>query len=309
MKLLEIMTAHTKPLLKVVEFLKDIITEANIQCTGNGKDSDLLDKTNKTEDEEETEETNNKSKEETSGMRITAIDETQTVLVNLKLEAQNFTKFVCKKKVMTLGVHLGWFYTILKTINNDESIILSVEHDDPNNLNIEIVNQDEGTNKLYKLKMLDLDNSPLKVPELQFDAKIIMSSAKFQKLCKEMDVISSFVEIQCTKDKIKFSCKGDMVSDLIVPYKNDPNIGVTILKKDKSPPVIQGIYELRRLVLFSKCSSLSNEIEIYMKNNFPLALKYTVATLGRIFLCLTPVDNNQDDNNDGMYEDEKVEYK
>lgn len=324
MKLLEIMTTHTKPLLKVVEFLKEIITEANIECTAN--DSNILNKSSKKtktdspenednseeelDDDESSATSSTNGQRETAGLRITAIDESSTVLVNLKLEASKFTKFECKKPVMHLGVHLVWFHTILKTIGNDESIVLSVEHDDQHILNIGIVNPDEGSEKQYKLKMLDLDNSKINVPKLQFDVRIIMSSVKFQKLCKEMDIISNYVEIKCTKDKIVFSCKGDMIDTLTVPYKNDPNIGVTIIKSDKSPQVIQGIYELRRLVLFAKCASLSTDIEIYMKNDFPLALKYTVATLGRIYLCLTPIDNSQNNQyDDELYEDEKVEYK
>lgn len=320
MKLLEISTTHTKPLLKVVEFLKDIITEANIECTGI--DSSVLNKSKQSsstssnreseDNEEEVEEssTTSTNSKNTPGMRITAIDESATVLVNLKLEASKFTKFECKRPVMNLGVHLVWFYTILKVINNDENISLSVDREDEHNLNIDIINPDEDTTKNYKLKMLDLNDNKITVPDLQFDVRIQMNSTKFQKLCKEMDVISNYVEIKCTKDNITFTCKGDMIESFTQPYKHDPNIGVSISKSDKSPQVIQGIYELRRLVLFSKCSSLSTDIEIFMKNDFPLALKYTVATLGRIYLCLTPIDNIQNNQyNDELYEDNKVEYK
>ena len=34
---------------------------------------------------------------------------------------------------------------------------------------------------------------------------------------------------------------------------------------------------------------------IYMKNNYPLVIKYTVATLGRLLLCLTPIRRKADD--------------
>jgi hypothetical protein len=41
-----------------------------------------------------------------------------------------------------------------------------------------------------------------------------------------------------------------------------------------------------------------------MKNNYPLVIKYTVATLGRILLCLTPINDENIRDNDFSEEDE-----
>ena len=43
-----------------------------------------------------------------------------------------------------------------------------------------------------------------------------------------------------------------------------------------------------------------------MKNNYPLVIRYTVATLGRILLCLTPI--NEDATNNVDYSDEDEYY-
>ena len=37
-----------------------------------------------------------------------------------------------------------------------------------------------------------------------------------------------------------------------------------------------------------KLSRNCNSIEIYLKNDYPLIIKYTVASLGEIKLCLAP---------------------
>ena len=52
--------------------------------------------------------------------------------------------------------------------------------------------------------------------------------------------------------------------------------------------IIQGFYELRHLVLFSKCTNLCASIELYLKNDYPLIIEYMVASLGEIKLCLAP---------------------
>ena len=47
-------------------------------------------------------------------------------------------------------------------------------------------------------------------------------------------------------------------------------------------------FELKYLILFSKCSNLSNIIQIHFQNELPLILKCNVADLGDIKLCLAP---------------------
>ena len=59
--------------------------------------------------------------------------------------------------------------------------------------------------------------------------------------------------------------------------------------KNQNPEeIVQGIFALKHLVLFCKCTNLCNSIEMYLKNDYPLIIKYTVASLGEIKLCLAP---------------------
>jgi proliferating cell nuclear antigen len=58
--------------------------------------------------------------------------------------------------------------------------------------------------------------------------------------------------------------------------------------------MIQGVFQLRHLVLFTKCTSLCPTIEMYLKNNLPLILKYTVANLGEVKLVLATIKNKKD---------------
>jgi proliferating cell nuclear antigen len=55
---------------------------------------------------------------------------------------------------------------------------------------------------------------------------------------------------------------------------------------------IQGVYSLKYLVLFTKCTGLCNQINLYIKNDYPLVIKYAVASLGNIKLCLAPNTTN-----------------
>jgi hypothetical protein len=61
-----------------------------------------------------------------------------------------------------------------------------------------------------------------------------------------------------------------------------------ILKQDSSK-VVQGEFSLKNLGYFIKCTNLCSQIEIYLENDLPLVVKYYVASLGMIQLCLSPL--------------------
>ena len=202
-------------------------------------------------------------------------------------------------------------------MGKNDILSLSVDHDNKNYLKIKIDSPDEKKDTEFNLKLLDLDEVKMSIPEITFDAVITMDSQEFNKLCREMNNIADYVEIKCLTDKIIFTCKGDY-ADRKTTYRtnsskdDNENILVSInhastkSKNSTSPQIVQGIFELKNLVLFSKCASLCNDIEIYMKNDFPLVIKYTVATLGRILLCLTPI--KEDTTKNSNYSDEEEYY-
>ena len=334
MKTLEVVTEHTTPFKVLFEVLKDMITETNIEFRSMPKKKPLED----ADSDDETPD-KKKKKEEKDCMRITAIDPTKTVLVHLKLDGCNFSKFICKQPKLNIGVSLGCFYKLIKSMGKNDILTLSVDHDKKNYLNIKIDSPDEKKDSEFNLKLLDIDETKTAIPDITFDAIITMDSQEFNKLCREMNNIADYVEIRCLPDKVIFRCEGDF-ADRKTTYRTqgakDPkdskdkskdkekekekekesesndNILVNInhastqTKDNTAPQIVQGIFELKHLVLFSKCASLSNDIEIYMKNDFPLVIKYQVATLGRILLCLTPI--KEDTTKNTCYSDEEEFY-
>jgi hypothetical protein len=52
--------------------------------------------------------------------------------------------------------------------------------------------------------------------------------------------------------------------------------------------IVQGYFLLKPLALFTKCTGMSTDIMIYLKNNYPIIIEYSVAGLGEIKLALAP---------------------
>lgn len=307
-KLMDIMTEINIPIRTIVEVVKDLVPEAVFEVTPdstkqNENCSDTEDSSEDISSEEENKDTKKKDK---GGIRLMAVDTTKTVLINLKLDAENFTKFKCNKPKIRLGVNLVCLHKLIKSMDKDDDLTLFAE--DENYLQIKIDNEYKKSKTIYKLKLMDLDTAPMSIPDITFDAVVTMNSVEFHRICREMYSIATHVEIKCMNNKIVFTCKGD--AERSTEYMTDSsgdgvNIQHSGTNSNGSPLVIQGVYELKNLVLFSKCASLCNEIQIYMKNNhpenYPLVIKYTVATLGRILLCLAPI--NEDNTNDLDFSD------
>ena len=49
------------------------------------------------------------------------------------------------------------------------------------------------------------------------------------------------------------------------------NAGLQFIQNDNPNDIIQGIFELKHLVLFSKCSNLSGTIQIHIKTRLSIS--------------------------------------
>ena len=249
-----IQTVQASAIRILIEALKEILTEANFE----------FDKT---------------------GIKVITMDSSHTMLVHLKLNSKNFENFHCPEKVI-VGIGLMNLYKLIKTLNNNSILTLFLEHNDSNRLGIQIQNTEKNTNTVYKLNIMDLMDNVMKFPPAEFSSVITMASSDFQKICRDMYNLSDLIEIKSIGNKLILSCKGDFAEQETIVESGDDEGSISIINNNENDEIIQGIYLLKFLVLFTKCTNLSNTIELYMKNDFPLILKYTCASLGDIKLVL-----------------------
>jgi len=226
---------------------------------------------------------------DSSGIKIMAMDSSHTVLVHLKLFNDKFETYYCDNKV-TVGIAMMNFYKLIKTMSNNDHLTLFLPKNDLNNLGIRIENSEKNTRTTYFMKLMDLNEETIEIPPAQFDSILTIPSNDFQKIIRDMSNISEIMEIKNVGDELIFSCSGDFASQ---ETRMGPSQGMTFDEEPKEDEIIQGIYALKHLVLFTKCTNLCSSIQLFLKNDYPLIIKYPVANLGEIKLCLAPkVDEN-----------------
>ena len=87
-----------------------------------------------------------------------------------------------------------------------------------------------------------------------------------------------------------FNCEGDFADQST--HLGETQNGLQY-KYNLSPEFpVQGVFSLKYLILFTKCTNLCNQIQLYIKNDYPLIIQYTIASLGMIKLCLAPITDN-----------------
>jgi len=62
-----------------------------------------------------------------------------------------------------------------------------------------------------------------------------------------------------------------------------------------APEIVQGVFSLKYLTLFTKFTNLSSTVDLLMNNDFPLLVRYPVSSLGELKLLLSEKENDDDD--------------
>lgn len=234
------------------------------------------------------------------------MDSTHTVLVHLKLSAEDFEYYHCdreKNNPLVIGVNCINLFKLIRTIGNDDTLHLYIEESNQGVLGIIIENSEKNSITNYKLNLMDIDEEEIEIPATEFDSVITLPSSDFQKIVKDINNLSSEIEIKSiindNGSRLIFSCKGDFAEQETIIGETDD--GIVFSKSDENNTnfsIVQGVFSTKHLVSFCKCTNLCNSIEIYLKNDYPLIIKYTCASLGSIKLCLAPKLEDKNHLND-----------
>ena len=251
--LFRIRTVKAAPFRTLIEAIKDILTDANIEF-------------------------------DSKGLKIMAMDGTHTILVHLRLQADRFDEYYCPQKFI-LGVNMINFFKLVKTMSNNESIVLYMKKSDTTKLGIDILNGEKQMTTHFALNLIELDIKPISIPPVQFSSVFTMPSVDFQKIIRDMHTLGEIVEIQSASQELAFRCKGDYAEQETV-FSFGQN-GLT-QQTGKAGEIVQGNFHLKHLVLFTKCTSLCSDITLHLKNDYPIIVEYNVAGLGEIKLALAP---------------------
>jgi proliferating cell nuclear antigen len=218
------------------------------------------------------------------------MDKSHTILCHCSLPSQNFEFYECKKEKIIIGVNVFHLFKLISTIDNDDTLTIYIENSDygdgiVSHLALKFENSEIKQCKTQKLRLIEPDSEELEYPDVKFSSVINLPSSDFQKIIRDLSAISDKLEIKSVGNELIFKCCGQFASAEIHRAETDGSMEF-VLKQDSSK-VIQGEFSLKNLSYFIKCTNLCSQIELYLENDLPLVVRYQIASLGNITLCLS----------------------
>lgn len=242
-------TVQTNPIRILIEALKNILSDVNFKI-------------------------------DNTGIKLTAVDGTKSAIINLFLDSSKFEEFYCNSE-LSVGINLISIFKIIKSIKNTDVICFNILKSNPNEMSIITENSEKRAKIISKVKLLDLNEEIITIPDIDFDYFITMPSSDFQGYISDLSTISNELKISSSLDSFVLSASGDFADTSI-------NIEQTNIKSNKDSKEQNGVYNIKFIQLFAKSANLCGSVEIYIKNEYPLTLIYNVANLGHIKYCLAP---------------------
>ncbi|KAL5346951.1 hypothetical protein ACLOAV_008094 [Pseudogymnoascus australis] len=242
-------------LKKVVDAIKDLVQDCNFDCND-------------------------------SGIALQAMDNSHVALVSMMLKAEGFSPYRCDRNI-ALGVNLTSLTKVLRAAQNEDILTIKAE-DAPDVLNLVFESSDSDRLSEYDLKLMDIDQEHLGIPETEYSATVSMPSAEFKRICMDLMALSESVSIEASKDGVKFSCAGDIGNGAVTLRSHTnvdkPENNVEIELTDS----VALTFSLKYLVNFCKASGLSGTVKLCLSPEVPLLVEYALAGSSYLRFYLAP---------------------
>jgi proliferating cell nuclear antigen len=185
-------------LKKIVDSIKDLVTDVNIDITPQGKlllpfhiwtfplNAILF----------------------YIGISLQAMDSSHVALVSLNLSQDGFEHYRADTN-MVLGVSIANLAKVMKLADNNDTITLQAEQD-ASHLKITFENPKNDRTTTFNLNLITLDSEHLAIPEIEYSSIVSLNSGEFSKICRELYAMSETVSVTTNPEFVQFSVDGDI---------------------------------------------------------------------------------------------------
>jgi len=181
--MLEAKLAEAGTLKKLLDAIKELVTDANFECNEEG-------------------------------INLQAMDNSHVALVAVKLLANGFKRYRCDRP-MPLGVNLTSLTKVLKCAKDDDICTLkAADEADLLNLVYEAKNSDRIAE--YDMKLMDIDSDTLGIPETEYEARVTMASSEFSRIVRDLSQLGESVRIEVSKEGVRFASEGEAANGSVL---------------------------------------------------------------------------------------------
>jgi proliferating cell nuclear antigen len=238
-------TIQASALKAVFEVLKDIINDVNVYFTADG-------------------------------IHVLSLDTARVTLVHMTLQADNFEEYECPQDV-TAGLNMANMYKLLKSISGTDTLTINIK--DRDYMEIFIENPVKKSSTSFRLKLLDINEDILELPDVTMNVITTLPSIDFQRITRDMGNLANEMTIVREGPKLILGCNGDFADQ------------TTVLEFPESVQRTGSVFSLKYINLFTKATNMCSSVQLMQDStneNMPIIFRYTIANLGDLRFYLAP---------------------
>lgn len=213
------------------------------------------------------------------GIFFRMMDTHRRLCIDFELLGENFSYYqVNTESKIFLGVNLMHLRKMLKPIKKKDSIEFRKESENSDTLCIKIIPKEGGKVTTSNIKIQNIQNIDLGLPE-GYENYISIPSSDYQKMCKDMESISQNINIRATKNTIRFTADMSCVYSRSIIFGDGDDT-------DEKKIVYDQHFESEQMNNLGRISGLGmtagNIIQIFCRQNLPILFRTNIGTLGKI---------------------------
>ncbi|CAM9255940.1 unnamed protein product, partial [Sphacelaria rigidula] len=218
---------------------------------------------------------------EGKGIRLVSIDPGNVAMVHLVI---NHVEYFYSLGTVIAGIKIGFLYRLIRSLTTGDLMEWRIYEDQPHEMHIQLSNSERRTHTVNKIKLLDLDEVDISIPHVEYDRIGSMPSSELAKHVREMVFISKYVTVRGTRKTLEFIADGEVATShiTILPTASGLN-----WKHSEDIGNIEGKFIVRYLEKFGRVG-VDQNVEIFLKNEYPLILRYELS-IGTLMFVIAPV--------------------
>lgn len=216
-----------------------------------------------------------------NGVELVAMDPANVAMVIFKLLSSCFSDYQVKETT-EIAINLANLKQILRRAKPSESLTLEIGAD--NKLHIILK---AHTTRTFSMPILEQEEKDQRVPELEFPVHIKTNCGTFNDSIEDAGIVAESVSFIAEPDKFTIRAEGDMSKAHVeIPSGGETAISLRSQK-------IKAKYSIEYLKKMINGSKLTDHVEIFFNQDYPLKLEYKVIDKVLLAFILAPrVEND-----------------
>ena len=221
-----------------------------------------------------------------TGIRMLKVQD--ELLLHTKLLAEKFEEYIVSGEIK-LNADFVNLSKIMKTSSNNDTVTLMKKKGD-NFWSIELRDCDKRKTRTFSIKMHNIEyDQEIYIPPAEFETELTMPTSDFQSMMKEMKLADSdrLEIISTSAQELIFQCDGENIMQKYTLGETENSLEY----KQHANKKIHAVFSYKLLTLCLGFTNLCNLMNMYIKPDYPLVIRYSVANLGDIKLCFSPMSD------------------